>query len=178
MRLAYEKVSMTGFLRAIGALVFNSSNSPQEDKEQDAKQPASRPSECTVLAIDDDPAFVQIIRSVLRDEGYNVLATTSGPKGLDMLRYAPRDIAAVILDYNMPQFDGAETLRFLRKLRPNTRVIALTGVDLNLLPESFRAGVDKFICKPFQTSDLIDAIRSVGNDSFPARGAGPTNLRN
>ena len=172
MRLAFEKVAMTGILRALGALVFNYTASPLGREERDSKPSSPRPPECTVLAIDDDPAFVQILRTVLREEGFNVLTSTSGPKGLDMLRYAPRDIRVVLLDYNMPQLNGAETLRYLRELSPNVRVIAVTGVDINLLPESFRDGVDRFMRKPFQTRDLIDAIRSVIDNSAPAQATG------
>ena len=110
---------------------------------------------CTVLVIDDDQAFLHVLRPVLQEEGYTVLTSSSGTKGLNMLRYAPKDIRIVLLDYSMPTFDGAETLRFVRQLSPAAKVIAVTGMDLNVLPESFREGVDAFMHKPFQMKELL-----------------------
>lgn len=127
-------------------------------EEAKAAERASRKS-CTVLVIDDDQAFLHILRPVLQEEGYNVLTTSSGTKGLNMLRYAPKDIKVVLLDYAMPTFDGAETLRFVRQLTPNAKVVAMTGMDLNLLPEGFRSGTDAFLHKPFQMKELLETIQ-------------------
>jgi CheY-like chemotaxis protein len=154
-------IRMFGILRAFEALVhdrhdpveFEEESQPANDKE---KQPV-----CTVLAIDDDPTILQILRPLLREEGFNVLTSTSGPKGLDMLRYAGRDVRIVLLDYNMPQLNGAETLKHLRTLAPQAKVIAVTGVNLNMLPESFSAGVERFIQKPFRTAELIATMREM-----------------
>ena len=149
---------MSGFLHAVGALVFNRTVPllPRE-RNQGRAQTGEGP-KCTVLAIDDDPSFLCILRPVLREEGFDVLTSTSGAKGLDMLRYGARDIRVVLLDYNMPQLNGAETLEHLRRLRPQVKVLAVTGVDAQLLPPSFREGVDKFLQKPFRSKELVDTI--------------------
>lgn len=104
---------------------------------------------------------------MLRDGGFNVLTSTSGPKGLEMVRFAGRDLSVVLLDYNMPQLNGAETLEYVRRLNSNVKVMALTGVDLNMLPATFHEGVDKFIRKPFRAQDLIDAINSLIGATSP-----------
>ena len=161
---------MIGILRAFEALVLD--RHAAVGLEERAKAEASERAGCTVLAIDDDPAIRQILRPLLREEGFNVLTSSSGPKGLDMTRYAGRDIRIVLLDYNMPQLNGAETLAYLRRLSPDTKIIALTGVDINLLPESFREGVDKFLQKPFRTTDLIVAMRELLGQSPPAPDSG------
>ena len=64
----------------------------------------------TILAIDDDQQFLDAMKTLLTDAGFNVLTSSSGPKGLDTLNYAARDIKVVLLDYHMPKFNGAETL--------------------------------------------------------------------
>jgi CheY-like chemotaxis protein len=115
----------------------------------------------TILIIDDDPSFLDTMRAVLGSEGYNVLASSNGPKGLDMARYAGGDIGAVLLDFNMPRFNGAETLEFLRKLSPNAKVLAVSGVSSNELPSDFREGVDRFIPKPFSNADLLKTLEEV-----------------
>jgi len=127
----------------------------------------------TILIIDDDPSFLDTMRTVLRDEGYNVLASSTGPKGLDMVRYAGGDVGAVLLDYNMPRFNGAETLQFLRKLSPNAKVLAVSGVSSNELPADFREGVERFIPKPFSNADLLKTLEEI-LDGDPAADASAT----
>ncbi len=101
------------------------------------------------------------MRTVLSGEGYNVLASSTGPKGLDMVRYAGADVGAIMLDFNMPRFNGAETLQFLRKLNPNAKVLAVSGVSSNELPADFREGVERFIPKPFSNADLLKTLEEI-----------------
>jgi CheY-like chemotaxis protein len=135
-----------------------------QDAEQETKAPrpvATTKSKPTVLVIDDDPSFLDAMRMVLRSEGYNVLASSTGPKGLDMVRYAGDDVRAVLLDFNMPRFNGADTLQFLRKLNPDVKVLATSGVRLDELPSEFREQTDRFIPKPFSNSDLLKTLDEV-----------------
>ena len=115
----------------------------------------------TVLVIDDDPTFLEAIRLLLRDAGYNVLTSSTGPKGLDMVRYAPKDVRLVLLDYNMPRFNGAETLEFLRKLNPGLKVVAVSGYRVADLPESFHRGVERLLSKPFSNDQLLKTVEEV-----------------
>ncbi len=78
-----------------------------------------------------------------------------------MARYAGGDISAVLLDFNMPRFNGAETLQFLRKLNPKAKVLAVSGVSSNELPSDFREGVERFIPKPFSNADLLKTLEEV-----------------
>lgn len=119
----------------------------------------------TVLVIDDDPSFLNAVRGLLDNEGFNVLTSSTGPKGLDMLRYAPRDIRVVLLDYNMPNFDGAVTLEFVRKLNPGIKVFGVTGVEKNLLATVYREGVDKILTKPFRNGELLESLNAVIADN-------------
>jgi len=63
----------------------------------------------TILVIDDNPIVLETIKTLLGKRGFNVLTTSSSPKGLDMLRYAGADIRLVVLDYSMPRLNGYET---------------------------------------------------------------------
>jgi DNA-binding NtrC family response regulator len=117
--------------------------------------------ESTILVIDDDTNFLEAMRVLLRDTGYNVLASNNGPKGLDMLRYAPGGVRAVLLDFNMPGFNGAETLEYLHKLDPDVKVIAISGLKVNELPKSFQENVQRFMAKPFTNTQLLTTIEEV-----------------
>jgi CheY-like chemotaxis protein len=111
-----------------------------------------------ILVIDDDPIVLETIKSLLGKRGFNVLATSSSPKGLDMLRYAGADIRVVLLDYSMPRLNGDEALTFVRQLSPNAKVIGLTAMDLDSLPKAYLHGVDKLLRKPVIAADLIGAV--------------------
>jgi CheY-like chemotaxis protein len=160
---------MLGTLRAFAALFLNCTGRTTE--EHGAESPPELLGECkhTVLAIDDDPILLRTATSVLSKHGFNVLTSTTGAKGLNMLCYAPGDIEVVLLDYSMPHLNGAETLGHLRKLNPNVKVIALTAMDIDRIPKSFHDGVDKFVQKPFDARTVVDAIHSlVGTEAQPA----------
>jgi two-component system cell cycle sensor histidine kinase/response regulator CckA len=132
------------------------SNGNEEDGATEASAPKA-----TILVIDDDPNFLDTMRVLLRGAGYTVLASSTGPKGLDMIRYAPHGVRMVLLDFNMPGFSGAETLAYLRKLNPSIKVIAVSGFKVNELPPDFRNGVDGFVAKPFSNGELLEAIKTV-----------------
>ena len=142
--------------------LFGKGGSQAVEQEPWVKHPVdtTKP-KATILIIDDDPSFLDTMRAVLGNEGYNVLASSNGPKGLDMARYAGGDISAVLLDFNMPRFNGAETLQFLRKLNPKAKVLAVSGVSSNELPSDFREGVERFIPKPFSNADLLKTLEEV-----------------
>jgi CheY-like chemotaxis protein len=147
--------AMLSLLKSWGELIFN------RPAESDAEEPRRWAAKHTVLAIDDDATFLSILRPALLDQGFNVLACTSGAKALTMLKYAPRDIDLVTLDFHMPSLSGTETLQYVRQLNPSVKVVALTGVDNRLVPEDFRKGVDCFLAKPLRCSELIQVIQSL-----------------
>jgi len=146
-----------GIFKALGSLV-SSSGAEEADLN---KGKAGETEQCTILAIDDDPEFLRLVRDTLREGGFNVLSSTSGPKGLDMIRYAPSPVRVVLLDYDMPKLNGAETLAFLRRLNPHSKIIAVTGMNQNFLPSDFREGVDQILFKPFKMEDLVGLIQKM-----------------
>lgn len=165
---------MTWLFRAFEALLFSNSAAARADDDGEKGPPARETPQNTVLVIDDDRAFLDVMRASLRDAGFNVLTSPSGPKGLDMLRYAQRDIHAVVLDYNLPGFNGAETLGFVRKLSPTVKVIAISGFDATRLPPGFQEGVDAFLAKPFAGSELVSLLRAMTNHATPVAATSPS----
>ena len=94
-----------GIWRAFTALFLKDSGSGEIEQAR-----ADRP-KATILAIDDDQKFLEAMKALLTDGGFNVLTSSSGPKGLDTLQHTGRDIKVVLLDFDMPGFNGAETLQ-------------------------------------------------------------------
>ncbi|HXI85026.1 MAG TPA: response regulator [Verrucomicrobiae bacterium] len=114
----------------------------------------------TVLVVDDDVALGDVWRDALSGAGFNVLTSSSGPKGLDTIRHVGK-VDVVLLDYNMPWLDGSQTLEHLKDQFPHVKTIGVTGVDASRIPDTFRKGVEQLLLKPIKISDLVGSIHSV-----------------
>ena len=134
-----------GVWKALAGLFRDSASSPSVAPRQSPVTVNVEKGAATVLAVDDDETYLNVIGETLRQDGMRVFASTSPSKGLDMLRYKGGEIDVVLLDYNMPILNGEVTLRHMRKICPDIKVIALTGVEAQELPASFREEVDDFL---------------------------------
>ena len=115
----------------------------------------------TVLVIDDDSAMLQVLRLVLYEAGFEVVTSISGTKGVTALRYAPKSFDAVLLDYNMPGFNGEQTLPYVRQLAPHAKIVCVSGMEAKDLPPAVQNGVDLIVHKPFTFSELVDSLRKL-----------------
>ena len=86
-----------GILNAALSL-FGKGSTAKDGRNGRSEEVAAPGSKSTILVIDDDLRFLETMRILLRGAGYNVLTSSTGPKGLDTLRYAPRDVRAVLLE--------------------------------------------------------------------------------
>ena len=160
-----------GIFTAAASLFGKGTRSGRNGKNGETAEPGSKP---TILVIDDDAKFLETMRILLGGAGYGVLTSNTGIKGLDMLRYGPRDVAVVLLDFNMPRFNGADTLEYLRKMNGQVKVIAVSGLKVNELPVGFQESVERFVAKPFSNGELLETIEDVlgGNpEAEPAASA-------
>ncbi|MEE7502078.1 response regulator [Methylobacterium mesophilicum] len=116
-----------------------------------------------VLAIDDDPNVVYLLKENLADAGYTVIGAASGQEGLAKAReLQPR---AITLDIMMPGTDGWQVLHAL-KTDPLTRdipVVLISIVDQKEL--GFRLGATDYIVKPFEREALIGALARIAPDN-------------
>ena len=109
----------------------------------------------TVLVVDDDPAVLDAIASMLEDLGCTVLTAGSGRAALDQLRQND-EIAILITDINMPGMDGHELAELARRDHPQLKVLQLSG------REPRRDGLP-MIRKPFSFEELARVMeRTVG----------------
>jgi CheY-like chemotaxis protein len=131
---------------------------------------AAKPAPPAVLAIDDDKQFLATLRDLLHEHGFEVYTAACGATGLRILVNGPEHLRVLLLDYKMPEFDGVETLRYVQRVHPGVKVIGLTGVPFDQLPDEFRTGVDKLISKPFRTEDLIATIEQLASPELTVPG--------
>ncbi|MCR5323764.1 MAG: response regulator [Lachnospiraceae bacterium] len=111
----------------------------------------------TILAVDDSPANLTIVRELLKDI-YKVNVVTSGEQALKFLEKKNPDL--ILLDVCMPEMDGIETLKRMREMPENAwKVVFLTALTDSSVSEQARIlNVDGFITKPFSPDELIAPI--------------------
>ena len=111
-----------------------------------------------VLVIDDEQGIRNLLDTLLRLKGYDVVLAASGRKGLELFRRERPDV--VVLDLNMPEMGGVAVLQQIRTLKPDQQVIVLTGAAT---PETERQvhalGVNEFVEKEFSLHRLGDALK-------------------
>ncbi len=113
---------------------------------------ARESSEATILVIDDDEAIRDLVSHALSGWGHRVLTASEGGEGLRSLYAEHPDL--VVLDVDMPEMDGWQTLGRIRELGP-LPVLMLTAVDAELEKvRALRAGADDYLTKPFGQQEL------------------------
>jgi two-component system chemotaxis response regulator CheY len=104
-----------------------------------------------ILLIDADGHALAALRRTLERAGYTVLEAYNGREGLQRYRTAPTEV--VITDILMPEQDGLETIRALRRQFPEVKLIAISGggrtVHMDFLDVAERLGVHCTLHKPF-----------------------------
>ena len=135
------------------------------DRKGDAEKAGTlEPHEMCVLVIDDDPIACEHAQVILGQVGISCEKALSGAEGLEMakLRHARREPYNLILvDWRMPDMDGVETTRQIRKAVGNeTPVIILTSYSWeDIASEAWEAGVDTFVSKPLFAGTVLDEFR-------------------
>jgi DNA-binding response OmpR family regulator len=116
----------------------------------------------SILLIDDDDMFRDVLASALADAGHQVRQASNGAEGLRFFKQQPADL--VITDIVMPEKEGLGTIMELRQSYPTARVIAMSG-GLAHDPKLYLHMAEKFgasavLAKPFHLSDLIKAVEA------------------
>ncbi|GAB4278228.1 MAG: two-component system response regulator [Methylomicrobium sp.] len=108
-----------------------------------------------IVIVDDTPANLQLLASILKEEGYKVRPATNGKIALDAIAKKPPDL--ILLDIKMPEMDGYEVCARLKSV-PQTRHIPVLFVsalsDVNDKLKAFNAGGLDYINKPFQVEEV------------------------
>ena len=113
----------------------------------------------TILLIDDEDRFRQTLARQLEVRDFEVLDTSNGEDAIKMVRHENPEV--VILDQNMPGMDGIQTLKEIKKLRPEVQVIMHTGYGcMESARITGKHDVFNYLEKPCALDDLIKVIRA------------------
>lgn len=116
-----------------------------------------------ILTIDDEPVICDACRLVLSERGYSVNTSMTGKDALRTIEKGLYDV--VLLDMKLPDMDGMDILRTLRKENPDLYVIVMTGYStVSNAVEAMRLGAFDYLAKPFTEDELSIAVeRAIEN---------------
>ncbi|WP_049750316.1 response regulator transcription factor [Synechococcus sp. CC9311] len=122
--------------------------------DHEGQQPKSQ-----VLLVDDDPELLSFLYEEFTSDKVTCTCSKTGSKALTLLRQQRFDL--VVLDWNLPDFDGLEICQRLRSSGNTTPVLMLTAHDdLDARVQALDYGADDYISKPFELRELHARVRA------------------
>lgn len=119
-----------------------------------------------VAIVDDDPAILSALSRALKMENYDVDLYNDGSSALLAFQSAAPD--AIVLDLQLPDLDGLEICRRIRRAGDATPILMLTARDaVNDRVEGLDAGADDYLVKPFDLAELLARLRALLRRSTP-----------
>lgn len=112
-----------------------------------------------VLLVDDEKEFVESLSERLELRLFDVMTSFNGDDALNLLQQ--EDVDVIVLDVLMPGKDGITTLTEIKKLKPLTQVIMLTGnATVETAIKGMKLGAFDYLMKPTDTDELVNKINS------------------
>jgi len=124
---------------------------PEEKKELPPK---------TILLVDDEKDMDWVMRQILTDAGYRVVAAKTGAEGLARFREAAQSIRLVLLDLRLPDMSGLDLLEKIKAISSRTKVLMITAfgtAELRKLAK--KKGAVEVLDKPFRVEKVLKAAR-------------------
>ncbi|WAM33440.1 response regulator [Caldicellulosiruptor morganii] len=114
------------------------------------------------ILIVDDAAFMRMmLKDIITKNGYEVAGEAeNGLKAVEMYKELKPDL--VMMDITMPEMDGIQAVREIKKIDPQAKIIMCSAMGQQaMVIESIQAGARDFIVKPFQADRIVEAIKKV-----------------
>jgi two-component system KDP operon response regulator KdpE len=133
------------------------------DKRREVTEPAK------ILIVDDEVQIIRVLSMACTAHGYRVRSASDGVSALSALKSWPAEL--VITDLSMPNMDGVELCRAIRK-QSNVPILVLSVRNQEKVKvEALDAGADDYVTKPFQIEELLARIRAALRRSKSAKTA-------
>ncbi|MDJ0973437.1 MAG: response regulator [Planctomycetota bacterium] len=114
----------------------------------------------TVLLVDDEESILFLAREMLEATGFDVVTAANGREALQIFKAQPEAFELVLLDLTMPEMDGEECFRELRKIRADVRVVMSSGYSEQEITRRFTGtGLRGFMQKPYRLTALRAKLR-------------------
>jgi two-component system KDP operon response regulator KdpE len=127
-----------------------------------------------ILVVDDEPQITRVLRTSLSAQGYEIRVANDGETALEIVKDFAADL--VITDLAMPNMNGIELCRNLRKISQVPIVVLSVRGEERSKIEALDSGADDYITKPFSTGELLARVRAALRRSPPNAGAPQTKI--
>lgn len=115
------------------------------------------PDQTSVLIVDDDSNFGNILSKILEKKGYTTTTAESGLRAIDLVKARPFDV--ILMDIKMPVMNGVEAYKHIKQIRPSAIVIFMTAFSVeDLIKEAIKEGAYAVIKKPFDIDTVVNMI--------------------
>ena len=118
----------------------------------------------TILLVDDDDDALVPLSSLLEEEGHTVLLARDGQQGMEVIE--DHRVDAAIVDIFLPNMDGLEMIRAVKKAHPEIPILAVSGggtLDIDFLDMATKLGANHVMHKPFRLRDFLVLLKDMLN---------------
>ncbi|MGL5831790.1 MAG: PAS domain S-box protein [Waterburya sp.] len=120
-----------------------------------------------ILVVDDEAMIREVTKATLESYNYRVITANDGIEAIAIYAQQPQAIAVILIDLVMPEMDGLTAMRALKKINPNVKLIATSGLATKEnVTTAESIGIQSFLVKPYTAEkllfDLNKAIRRLG----------------
>jgi DNA-binding response OmpR family regulator len=129
--------------------------------EKESDSPLSRGHE-SILVVEDEPGILEIIKALLENQGYTVLAAAAPGEAIDLARRPVGEIRLLITDVVLPEMNGRDLAKNILSLHPRLKCLFISGYTADVIAHRgvLEEGVH-FLQKPFSMKDLAEKVRNV-----------------
>jgi DNA-binding NtrC family response regulator len=115
-----------------------------------------------LLIVDDEPSILELCKTVLERNNYWVYSAKNGAEAVTLYAQNKGEIKLILIDQIMPIMDGPSTIKVLKTMNPDIKIIAMSGLSVDNVVSQM-GDVKAFIIKPFSGEKLLRTIRDVLN---------------
>ncbi len=116
----------------------------------------------TVLIVDDEETVRVAAQEMFKKMGFHVILAADGREGVEVFKTRVADLRLVVLDMTMPQLNGVETYREMRKINPEIPTILSSGYSEQVAVNEFSGkGPTTFLQKPYRYQRLVEVVRPI-----------------
>jgi len=112
-----------------------------------------------IMIVDDDQDLAESLADLLQVHGYDVDIAKNGQDALEHARAQDFDIT--LMDVRMPVMNGVDSFLAIRKIKPQARIVMMTGFKEPILERAIRAGAEGPLHKPFSVDDLLKLFETI-----------------
>lgn len=116
----------------------------------------------SILVVDDQDQNRRILKNIISHAGYKVADCASGPEALNLLNVNKYDV--VVIDYNMPEMNGPQTVKNIRKIKGSEaiKIIMVTATnDSESVKKAIKAGIQGYILKPIKIYEVLSKLSAI-----------------